>query len=565
MDYDVAIIGGGPAGSTVASLILKYAPHYKVAIFEREKFPRDHVGESQLPHVSYVLNEMGCWEKVEAAGFPIKIGATYRWGKESELWFFSFLGDEFVEDQRPANFEGQRRNTAMQVDRATYDDILLRHAESLGASVFEEAKVTKVERHGDRVTGLQVEGQETVHARHYVDASGHSGILRRAMGVKVEYPTNLQNVAFWDYWQDAAWAETIGKSGTRVQVMSLGYGWIWFIPIRPDRTSVGFVTPAEYFKRSGMTAEQMYEKALGEEERIAALLANAKREMKFSTTKDWSFVSSRQYGENWILAGESSGFADPILAAGLTITHAASREVAFTILELDRGQLDSEWLKQSYERRLERRIRNHIRFADYWYTANAQFSDLKEFTSQIAKDSGLELDPDQAWRWLAQGGFIDEDLFIGNGGIEVAGIRDFAEFLYGGTPTSPLSKNNIFKLNLEGAVWHERAIYFDGKVMRDPGYLRGKNLLPIRGVFELWIEILQRESRLPGILTRLNKLKEDNKDDKVFLSEVLGPSSSALEAMILDGWVDASYDPSLPLVPMTARRNRHMRVGAKKN
>lgn len=563
MNYDVVIIGGGPAGSTVATYLLKFAPDLKVAVFEREKFPRDHVGESQLPFISYVLDEMGVWDKVEAAGFPIKIGATYRWGKQADLWFFNFLGEEFVEDPRPAKFDGHRRNTAMQVDRAKYDDILLRHAESLGAKVFEEASVRKVHREKDRVTGVEVDGHGLITARHYVDASGHVGILRRAMGVQVEYPTNLQNVAFWDYWQNTEWAETIGKSGTRVQVMSLGYGWIWFIPISPTRTSVGFVTPAEYFKKSGMRPEQLYAKALSEEERISELLANATREDKFATTKDWSFVAKRQFGENWILAGESSGFADPILAAGLTITHAAAREVAFTLLELDRGERDAKWLKESYERRLERRIRNHIRFADYWYTANSQFSELKEFTAEIAKDNGLALDPDSAWRWLAQGGFIDEDLFIGNGGIEVSGIRDFAEFLYGASPESVLSQNNVFKLDLQGATWHERAVYADGRVHPDPGYLRGTNLLPIRGVFEFWIDILQRESKLPAIMKLVQQVQAANQNDPAFRKEIMNKSTSALEAMIADGWVEASYDPSLPLAKMEHRRGRHMKVAAK--
>src|SRR5271168_175695 len=106
--YDVAIIGGGPAGSTCASLLRKYAPGLKVAVFEREIFPRDHIGESLLPPISLILEEMGCWDKIEAADFPIKIGATYRWGRRPELWDFEFLpGDQFLEQPRPAKFEGQ--------------------------------------------------------------------------------------------------------------------------------------------------------------------------------------------------------------------------------------------------------------------------------------------------------------------------------------------------------------------------------------------------------------------------------------------------------------------------
>ncbi len=103
MDCDVAVIGGGPAGSTLGTFLKKYDPKIKVEIFERDTFPRDHVGESQLPLVSYYLAEMGVWDKVEAAGFPIKIGATYKWGKTKELWDFDFIqGGQLRDEQRPA-------------------------------------------------------------------------------------------------------------------------------------------------------------------------------------------------------------------------------------------------------------------------------------------------------------------------------------------------------------------------------------------------------------------------------------------------------------------------------
>ena len=113
MDVDVAIVGGGPAGSTVGCLLRKYRPELRVAIFEREAFPRDHVGESQLPPISKVLAEMGCWDAVEAAGFPIKIGVTYRRGRTDDLWDFEFLpGDDFEDRPRPDVYAGQRELTA---------------------------------------------------------------------------------------------------------------------------------------------------------------------------------------------------------------------------------------------------------------------------------------------------------------------------------------------------------------------------------------------------------------------------------------------------------------------
>src|SRR5262249_22044672 len=158
-----------------------------------------------------------------------------------------------------------------------------------------------------------------------------------------------------------------------------------------DRTSVGFVCPADYYKNSGLSLEELYSQALSDEARITDLLKGAKREACLSTTKDWSFIAERMTGANWFLAGESQGFADPILSAGLTLTHASAREVAYIILEADRGG-DLTWMRDQFEGRNSRRIRQHIKFADYWYTGNGNFVQLRDYVSTIAGEVGLELD-----------------------------------------------------------------------------------------------------------------------------------------------------------------------------
>jgi flavin-dependent dehydrogenase len=551
--YDVAIVGGGPAGSTTASLLRKYRPDLSVAIFEREVFPRDHVGESQLPVISIILDEMGVWDKVEAANFPIKIGATYRWGKSPRPWDFEFIpSSEFVDEPRPAKFEGQRTRTAFQVDRAVYDKILLDHAEERGCEVHQGVKVREVLREGDRVEGLKLESGETITAKYYVDASGHSGIIRRAMGVEVTCPTSLQNVAIWEYFENADWAVEIGVGGTRVLVMSLEYGWIWFIPLGLTRTSVGLIIPAEYYKKSGKKPEELYRKALTEDPLIAKLMVNAKGEGNLQTTKDWSFLSDRVVGENWFLAGESAGFADPILAAGMSMAHAGGREVAYSIAELERAKLPAAWIKDQYTQRQKRRLENHIRFADYWYTANALFEDLQDFTKQVASDAGLDLSPDKAWAWLAQGGFIDEDLSIGTGGYSLTAVKCMGEFLTEVHHGSPLEENNIFRLNLDGAEYKERADYSNGTIKREPSYVRGEKVLPISGVFAFLVKILQREGRLPGIMHMIGEAAQKYGHDPKFRENILAWITQAMEAMIRDGWVLASFDPRYPKVPLNA-------------
>jgi len=546
-DFDVAIVGGGPAGSTCATLLKKWSPSLRVTVLERESFPRDHVGESLLPPTSQILEEMGCWDLIEAANFPIKIGATYRWGKSPERWDFEFIqGEKFVDEPRPANFRGQRRQTAFQVDRSIYDKILLDHAGSIGVEVREKTKVVKVNREGDALTGLETESGEVVRAAHYVDASGNSGIIRRALDIECRYPSTLRNIAIYDYWQNAQWAVRIGVGGTRIQVLSLGYGWIWFIPIGPTRTSIGLVVPVEYFKQAGLDRKEMYERAITEEPMVAALLQGATSEGRLQATRDWSFLADRHAGENWFLIGECSGFADPILSAGVTMAHIGGRQAAYTILEILRGEPEPQWLKSQFESRQKQRIETHIRFADYWYTANEQFKDLKSFTSQLAKDIGLEMEPDKAWRWIATGGFINEDLNIGIGGYSLDAIRDSAEFLTELASKSPLEKNNRFKLDIEGSSMREFGVYVNGRVQRARCFFRGDRVLPITGEIDLLLRILQKESKLASIMAALTSIAQNNAANPALVN-IVWSAPPALEAMIYDGWVKASYDPKLPL------------------
>lgn len=546
MRCDVAVIGGGPAGSTLGSYLRKYDSAVNVAIFEREVFPREHVGESLLPTTSHYLHELGVWDQVEAAGFPIKVGATYRWGRTNELWDFDFIADGKLDSSpRPGAFDGQRRLTSFQVDRGRYDEILLEHAATLGCTVRQNCRVSKVQSQGDRITGLELEDGESVQARYYIDASGNAGALRRALAVEVEYPTSLQNIAVWDYWENAEWAETLGIGGTRIQVLSVHFGWIWFVPLSPTRTSIGLVIPAEYYKQSKRHLRDLYRETVFGDQRVAPLIAKAQPTGNCRSTRDWSFLAKRMYGENWFLVGESGGFADPILSAGLTITHAAAREAAFTILELNRGEKDALWLKEEFQRLQVNRFRSHIRFADYWYSANEQFTDLKEHTQQIAAASGLNLSPEKAWQWLARGGFIDDDLVAGTGTLSLAAIRGLNPYLATTDASSPLEHSNIFKLNLAGAKLAERSRYERGRVTKYQAYTRDGKSWPLLSVYRVLFNVLKSNSTLPKILREMDILAEVNRESEEFRIWVLDRWPLALEALIAGGWVMASYDPKL--------------------
>jgi flavin-dependent dehydrogenase len=551
---DVAIIGGGPAGATVGTLLKKYNPGLDVVILERARFPRDHVGESHLPAISRILAEMEVWEKVEKANFPIKIGATFKWGIKEDLWFTDFLqGNEFINEARPARYQGQRVKTAFQVDRSIYDQVLLDHAQEKGCRVYQETSVDKILVKEDRILGFEVssEGPDglngTLEAKYYVDGSGDVGIMRRALGVGVNSPTALRNIAFWKYWQDAEWAVTIGNGGTRIQIMSLGWGWLWFIPVTSTRTSIGLVLPADYYKKSGKTTEEMYNEAIASEPLITKLVADATAEPELFATKDWNFISDRLVGENWFLAGDSCGFADPILSAGMTLAHTSARKVAYTILELERGQISADWVKQEYNDGHRDQIRHHMQFADFWYTSNQGFTELKEYCAEIADTAGINLKPEHAFQWLATGGFAIEEPGVAAAlTYRLGGLKALAENL--GDTESPweVSKTNFWRLNLEDAVEDKFPSYKDGHIVPIPCLKRGRRVLPVLDAFKHVLAALRRNMDSIKILE--DCVNAMIREDGVPPQEAAILAIEALESMLLEGWIKGKAISSRPFI-----------------
>jgi flavin-dependent dehydrogenase len=552
---DVAVIGGGPGGSTCAGLLKKYQPDLSVAVFEREQFPRDHIGESQLPMISRILNELGCWDQVEAANFPIKIGATYRWGNSEKLWDFEFMPmKNYREEPRPRPWSHQARQLAFQVDRAVYDKILLDHAADLGAQVSQGVGVKHVHHEGDRITSLELADGRQVSARHYVDASGGSSIVRRRLGVEVDIPTSLQNIAFWDYWEKAEWATRYPGGATRVLVLSIGCGWIWFIPLSDTRTSIGFVCPRGYYSNQKKTPRELYDWALSQEPLIEQLTAGASRRGEVQATRDWSFVADRVVGENWFLVGEAAGFADPILAAGMTLTQTSAREAAYTILELERGKHRAEWLRKTYDDNQRTRIRQHIRFADFWYSSNGVFTDLQEYTSKIARDAGLDLSPEMAFQWLGTGGFTHDSVGqVGLGGLDLAGARQIAGRFLDQEAGWNLAQFNRFKLEVKGADLESIPTFNHGRIKAVSCYKRNGTRLPVTGLFAVIIEILRKGDDINNVVSRMKhaaaSMREQMVPDLAFAQLI-----QALELMLSDGWVKGAFDPALGRLQLSSPR-----------
>lgn len=563
--YDVVIIGGGPSGSTTGTLLRKYDPNLRVLILEKAKFPRDHIGESQLPTIGPILDEMGVWDKVEAANFPVKIGASYTWGRDHDRWNFDFFPVETWKDEpRPGTFKGQRRLSAFQVDRSIYDDILLRHAEEAGCEVREQTQVREVLHEGDRIEGLRLDSGDTITAKHYIDASGSVSLLRRALEIPTWSPKELKNVAFWDYWQNADWAVEIGTGATRIQIRSLPHGWIWFIPLGPSRTSIGMVLPAEWYKESGKKPEDLYREAVESQPEIAALLKNAKPEGLFETCRDWSNLADRVTGPNWFLVGESAGFADPILSAGMTLAHTSAREAAYSILEIERGELDAQWLRERYDERIRSGILQHIRFAQYWYAANSCFTDLKDNCSRIADEAGVKLSPEEAWQWLSLGGFTSETLGAATlGSFDAGTARRLFELFDGeGRKCQSLCNGyNVFRLMLKGAEKGHVGLLKEGRIEQIECYRRGDKMLPVYGAFGKMVELLESTRDARTVMDGLEahaKLFIAKSNGAAYISQCF----QALEVMVQDNWVQRSKNKTRPMLRLSQDKSRNIRYSA---
>ncbi len=568
--YDVAIIGGGPGGSTCSTLLKKYMPELKVLVLEKEVFPREHIGESQLPLIGAILKEMGCWEKVEAEQFPIKLGGTYRWGATKDLWDFGFIPfGQYRDDPRPAPYAGQRMFTALQVERSAYDKILLDHAAEMGAEVRQGTSVRRILRseggRGDRVVVLVWDFGWVERAKHYVDGSGGAGFLRRGMGVECDYPGNIKNVAFWDYWDDAEWAVTIGKGATRIFIMSIGIGWMWFIPVRASRVSIGLVCPAEYYKSCGKTPEELYAWAMEQDPLIVKHTKNARRGGRVTSTKDWSFIAQRMVGENWYLVGEASGFADPILSAGMMLTHAGARELAYAIMAMERGEHDRSWLCEHYEALQRRRITQHIRFADFWYAGNGCFTDLEDMTSRIARDAGIELTPKEAFRWISNGGFM-EDIpgRAGIGGLDVAGAKEVAGRFLGAEDAQEavgwrVNEFNTFRVNLEGATNEVFPVYRAGKIHRVPCYKRRQFTMPLMGSYAMWLKVMETQSDINEMCrAAMRHFVQDRGLKPAHANFEMQQAIQALEVMLIEGWIVGEMDPSRPCLGIRSKKGDNM-------
>lgn len=349
---DVLIVGGGPAGATLAAILLKYRPATRIRILERDEFPRFHVGETLVSDVNLVLAEMGAYDAVANAGFVKKVGATFRWGAKPEPWHLLFA--TFDELRPEAELSAVNTSFTWHIDRPRYDQILLDTAARAGAEVFRAAAAEVLSESG-RVVGVRTREGVDHHARFVVDATGHAG-LAGSLSKRVMDPY-LQNMAYWGYFRGFALEE--GFNGnldqSRAFIVAHPHGWSWFFPIRPDLVSVGVVTRVEELRGSDRRDPATYfRQALASSPELSRLLEHAelvpydRGSPLVHVVRDYSYISSEITTPGLARIGDAAGFVDPILSVGCFLGQSGARHLAYTLRSVLDGAINEEIALPAY-------------------------------------------------------------------------------------------------------------------------------------------------------------------------------------------------------------------------
>lgn len=313
--YDVVVIGGGPAGATTAGLLAGAGK--SVLILERESVPRFHVGESLIPECYWTLERLGLIEKLQERAFP----------KKHSVQFVS----EGKKYSAPFYFEDHKRcpsNQSWQVERGVFDNMMLDNAIFKGATLRSDSQVMDVLWEGEpgtsRARGVKVrfknDGASSlsreIQSKVVVDATGTSAFIAKRLGL-YQPDERLKKATVWTYWKGAQRDPGRDEGATIIMQTPNKQSWFWYIPLSDDVVSVGCTRDMSEMFQGGVTAEEAYQRELAECPAMQERIKGAENVSGYHTTKDFSYYSGASAGEGWVLTGDAFGFIDPVYSTGV--------------------------------------------------------------------------------------------------------------------------------------------------------------------------------------------------------------------------------------------------------
>lgn len=409
-NYDVLIIGGGPAGASAASILAEYG--HRVLVLEREKFPRYHVGESLIPFTYQPLERLGLVEKMKQSGFQKKYSVVFVQpnGRASQPFYFYTRYDRETVAQ------------TWQVLRSEFDEMVLNHARDKGAEVIEEITVKELLKDGERVIGVKAQKKsgETVEyfAPITLDCTGKEAFAAVRNGWRLGDPM-LNKVAVWTYYKGSKRGSGVDEGQTTVAYVP-EKGWFWHIPQANDMVSVGVVAEGKYLARDGVKdPKAMFEREVGQNLWIQDQLSTGQQTGPHYITSEYTFHSRHCGCEGLLLVGDAFCFLDPVFSSGLMLALKSGVMAGDDIHEAILANDFSPERFTEYAKSLRLGIENMRKLVYAFYDPNFSFKDVIMKYPEVAGDitdclSGdVNKDLSRLWKAIAEFVPIPGELPVG--------------------------------------------------------------------------------------------------------------------------------------------------------